>query len=164
MKNLSHKERILKELREVGVTGYGLLKSETRQLPTIIAQGETIYGCIYGQYESGSAMLIATDRRLIFVDRKPMHTILEETAFDQIMDIGADWQPIYARVLVNARARRYIFRYVNIKCARIFVKYLENMVLGIDTKVTRHNDQIKDQIYISKIGRASCRERVCYPV
>lgn len=129
-----HKARIKQELRTVGVTAYGLLKAESRQLHKVVKTDESIQGCVYGQYDGGSAMLVATDKRLVFVDQKPLHSIVEESTYEKILDIGVDWQPLYARVVVAARPRTYTLRYVNTHCAKIFIRYLESRVLGVNGK------------------------------
>lgn len=130
-KQHQHILNIEKELKNVGMKMYGLMKSETKELPHILAENETIHGCIYGQYKGGSGMLVATNRRLIFLDKKPMHLLMEEMTYERIVDIGADWQPFFSKVTVNARAEKYVFKYVNTRCARIFVRYLEMAVLGM---------------------------------
>lgn len=140
-KDQEHAARITADLKKVGVSRYGLLKSETAELPNIIAKDEVIYGCIYGQYGQGSGMIVATDRRVIFLDKKPMHLLLEEMTFDKIIDIGADWQPLFSRVTINGRADKYVFRYVNTRCAHIFVNYLEAAVLGLHTGALRRDDK-----------------------
>lgn len=133
-KDASHVSRINDDLRRVGFKSYGFMKSETRALPDIIASDEPILGCIYGQYSGGSGMLVATDRRILFVDKKPMHLLLEEMTFERVVDIGVDWQPFYSMVTLNTRGEKYIFKYVNTKCARIFVRYLETAVIGMKSK------------------------------
>ncbi len=140
-KDQEHSARITADLKKVGVSKYGLFKAETAELPNIIAKDEVIYGCIYGQYGEGSGMIVATDRRIIFLDKKPMHLLLEEMTFDKIIDIGADWQPLFSRVTINGRAVKYVFRYVNTKCARIFVNYLETAVLGLHTGPMHRDDK-----------------------
>lgn len=130
-KQRQHILKIEKELRNVGIKTYGLMKSETKELPHILSENETIKGCIYGQYKGGSGMMVATNKRLIFLDKKPMHLLMEEMTYESIVDIGADWQPFFSKVTVNARAEKYVFKYVNSRCARIFVRYLETAVLGM---------------------------------
>ncbi len=141
-KNIAHTKRIEEDLKKAGISSYGLLKSETRELPKIIAEDEPIYGCIYGQYSGGSAMMVATDRRVIFLDKKPLHLMLEEMSFDKIIDIGADWQPLFSKVVINARADKYVFRYVNTNCARKFVRFLETAVLGLPDAMKHRDDKV----------------------
>jgi hypothetical protein len=137
----AHRLRIITELKKVGVTRYGLIKAEVSELPNVIADDEAINACIYGQYGGGSAMMVATDRRVIFLDKKPLHLLLEEMTFDKVLDIGADWQPLFSKVTVNARSGKYVFKYVNSKCAHIFVHYLEAAVLGLHTGAMKRDDK-----------------------
>ncbi len=71
MKDQIHTNRIKQELKDAGLTSYGLLNSESRYLPQLIHEDEHIGGVVYGKHKNGLAMLVATDRRVIFLDKKP---------------------------------------------------------------------------------------------
>jgi len=120
-----HEKRIKQELRAVGVTGYGLLKGESRKLPAIVHPQEHIHGAIYGRYQTSSAMLVATDRRMIFVDWKPLFTTSDELSYDVVSGVSFGHQGRFASVTLHTRVGDYSFNYVNVKCARQFIAYIE---------------------------------------
>ncbi|MBI1857195.1 pyridoxamine 5'-phosphate oxidase family protein [Candidatus Saccharibacteria bacterium] len=126
MISAEHINRVKKELAEAGVTGYGLVKSESRYLPQIIHENEHIGGAVYGQFGSGSAMLIATDHRIIFLDRKPMFTTNDELTYDVVSGVKLNQGGLFTAVTLHTRVADYALRYVNLKCARRFVKYIES--------------------------------------
>lgn len=69
-----HRQRVISELKNAGMTTYGTMKMETEKLPSIIHDDEHIGGVVYGRTTGekiGSAMIIATDKRVIFLDVKP---------------------------------------------------------------------------------------------
>ena len=125
MKSKNLASRVKQELREAGVTGYGLIKAESRYLPQIIHEDEHIMGVVYGQYSGGSAMLIATDHRVIFLDRKPLFTTMDELTYDVVSGVKLDSSGIFTTIVLHTRIANYVIRYANAKCAKLFVKYIE---------------------------------------
>jgi hypothetical protein len=120
-----HIDRVRYELREAGITVYGLLKSESRFLPHIIHPGEHIHAVIYGQHDSASAMLIATDKRIIYLDKKPMAVFIDEVTYDVVSGIEMDVHTIFATITLHTAVANYQFRYVNIRCASKFARFIE---------------------------------------
>ena len=125
MKDRTHIRRIRQELRQVGATIYGLNKSESRYLPHIIHEAEHIGGVVYGQHGSSSAMLIATNKRVIFLDCKLMVTLSDELTYDAISGVEFDVHTLFATVILQTRVGNYIVRFANIKCATGFSDYIE---------------------------------------
>lgn len=118
--------RVKQELREAGVTGYGLMKAESRYLPQIIHDDEHIMGVVYGQYSGGSAMLIATDHRVIFLDRKPLFTTMDELTYDVVSGIKLNTSGPIVAVVLHTKIANYTIRYANATCANKFVEYIES--------------------------------------
>lgn len=117
--------RIRQELIAAGVSAYGLRKTESRYLPKIIHPEEHIGGVVYGRYEAGGAMLIATDRRVIFLDRKPMFTTNEEVTYDVVSGFKINRTGLVNSVTLHTKVKDFTLRYVNNTCAINFKKYLE---------------------------------------
>lgn len=123
------KRDVIRELAQAGVTTYGLLKAESRYLPKILHKGEHIQAVIYGQHHSNSAMLIATDERVIYLDKKPMATFLDEVTYDVVSGIELDIHTFFATVTLHTAVTNYVIRFVNIRCADNFVDYIEEQRL-----------------------------------
>lgn len=117
--------RVRFELQKAGVGRYGLLKAESRYLPFILQDDEHIGGVVYGLSEVGSVMLIATDKRVIYLDRKMLFTVLDEFPYDVITGLRISMQGPFSNLTLHTRNKDYILRYVRLNCARIFEYYLE---------------------------------------
>jgi hypothetical protein len=120
-----HARRIHRELVQAGATVYGLLKSESRYLPHVIHEDEHIHGVVYGQHHSSSAMLVATDRRILYLDKKPMVTLIDEVTYDVVSGIELDIHTIFATVRLHTAVTNYEIRYANIHCADRFTSFIE---------------------------------------
>ena len=88
--NDKHAQRIIDELKSVGVTRHGLAKPESRELPKIIHEDEHIRGVVYGRGEANnSAMLVATDHRALFLDNQFLFKTTDELSYDVITGISS---------------------------------------------------------------------------
>lgn len=117
--------RIRSELRKAGATWYGIRKSESRYLPQILHDTEHIEALVYGQYPGGSGMLVATDLRIVFIDRKPGYTHVDEITYDMVSGIAKILSGPFTAVTLHTRLGDYAFKYVGAKAASQFVAYIE---------------------------------------
>lgn len=127
----AHKKRIESELKAAHMTAYGLLKMETAKLPEIIHENEHIGGVVYGRTTDekvGSAMLVATDKRIIFLDVKPIFSTMDEVSYYVVSGIKSNHVGPFAGVVLHTKIRDYGLRFVNVKCAETFVEYIENHI------------------------------------
>jgi general stress protein 26 len=124
-KVLNHQERIKDELIKAGVTKYGLMKMEGRFAHLHIGEDEHVKGVVYGQGGSGSAMLIATDKRVVYLDQKPFFSVSDHLGYEAISGVEISQTIGFAHVLLHSRAGDYNIRFANINCARKFVEYID---------------------------------------
>jgi hypothetical protein len=118
-------KRIKRELLNAGVTLYGLLKSESRHLPKIIHDNEHIEAVVYGQHNSSSAMMVATDERIFYLDMKPMAELFDEVSYEVVSGIQFDVHLFFATVVLHTPVRNYDFKNVNLHCADKFARLIE---------------------------------------
>jgi hypothetical protein len=122
----SHSARIKRELSALGVTKYGLLKQESRYLPNLIHPSEQLGGVVYGRHEDGSVMLVATDRRVIYVDKKPLFVNEDEITYDVVSGVSFSHVGVGSTVTLHTRIKDYRIRTLNQKCAKRFIAYIES--------------------------------------
>ncbi len=138
-----HAQRVKNELRAAGATRMGMTKFALHHLPQIIHPSEHVQGVIYGRYSSGikslgfdEGTLVATDRRLIFLDYKPGFTNQEEITYDVVSGIQRTTGLFFSGLTLHTRIGDYSFRYVNTKCASRFAEYIEQRRLESEEIVT----------------------------
>ena len=126
-----HARRIQDELREAGATMYGLAKFSSQYLYRLIHANEHIRGIVYGRYRGGKGllkfnegMLVATDRRIIFLDYKPGFTSVEEIAYRAISGIDYVAAGPFSSVTLHTRIGSFTIRYANATCIRTFAAYV----------------------------------------
>lgn len=124
-------QRVKQRLCALGASSYVLSRPEVSRLTKLLYFGEKIEAFIYGANAAGWGMLVATDQRLLFVNKRLMNLIVNEVPYPAVSSIDHSVGPMFAKVAVRTRQRLYDFRKVNRKCAEIFagviqVKLLEN--------------------------------------
>jgi general stress protein 26 len=126
-----HAQRVRAELIAGGMTSYGLLKGESRHLPELIHEDEHIGGVVYGRYEGGSGMIVATDKRILFLDHKLFFMSTDELNYDVVSGVSLNKQDGQAGVVLHTRLGDYKLKFVNGKCATKFTHYIENKAVEI---------------------------------
>lgn len=91
--------------------GTGLLnQGELRELPDIIHEGEEISELANGWYEGGVALLIATDERMLLVDKKPFNFLrVEDLRFDMINEIDYNHRLMGASITISTGSKTLRF-------------------------------------------------------
>lgn len=123
-----HAQRIKRELAKAGMTAYGQLKMSSRHLPTIIEQDEHICGVVYGWRGGGLAMLVATDKRIIYLERRPLFTSVDDLSYDIVAGVRVIDAGLFPSVDLHSRMGDYTLTYVNPRCAHKFAEYIESRI------------------------------------
>lgn len=124
-----HHDRVWGELRELGVSNLGLMWTDNRHVPQIIHSDEHIKGVIYGYQLDGFVMLLATDRRVVFLDKKLFYVNEDEIGYDSVIGVGVNRIGSGSTVTLHTRVKDYVIRTFNKKCAAQFVEYIEKRCL-----------------------------------
>jgi general stress protein 26 len=120
-----HQTHVYEELTAAGMTKYGHLKFASRYLHNFIRPDEHIMGVVYGRYEGGEALLVATDLRIIFLDKKPLFASTDELSYDAVSGVKYSAAGLFASITLHTRVGDYQLRYVNKTAATNFVRYIE---------------------------------------
>lgn len=128
------KAEVLVALRLLGANEYDLLLPETRCLHQIIENHETLLGAIYGRYTRdngklvGRGLLVVTDKRILFIDKKPLFLKYEDINFQVVSGVQYSRAIIGETVTLETRLGNIKIRTFNDKCARQFTTVVEDML------------------------------------
>ena len=124
-----HKERIQQEMLRSGVSKLGLMRSASQHLPTIIHADEHVGGVVYGRGETGSVMIAATDKRVIYLDKKPLYINEDEMTYDVVGGVSYSHAGPGSTVTLHTRIKDYTIHTLNARAAEIFIQYVESRCL-----------------------------------
>jgi hypothetical protein len=123
------RNRINQQLKKLGASRYCLMRSEIRNLYKILHDGEQIMGIVYGRYHEGFAVLLATDRRVLYVDNKPLFARTDEITFDLVGGLSSGKVGMLATITLHTRIGDYTLKTMNQKSAGIFIEFIERRCL-----------------------------------
>src|SRR5580698_9033216 len=93
---------IEEQLKKTGFKYHGWGRTEVQELQNIILPDEQIYEVVNGLYEGGFALLLATDVRVLLVDKKPLNYLtVEDLRFDMINEIDYSHRLFGAQISVT---------------------------------------------------------------
>ena len=127
--DVRRKESVLQRLRVLGVSRYGLWHRETGYLSRILHPDEYVGGVAYGHSSQNFVLLTATDRRIIFVDIKPLFVEEDEISYDVVSGISYGHVGLASTVTLHTKVKDYKLRTYNPHCAAGFVRYIEERCL-----------------------------------
>lgn len=105
---------IEEQLKRIGFNHHGWGRTEVQELQNIILPDEEIYECVNGFYEGGFALLLATDVRVLLIDKKPLNYLtIEDLRFDMINEIDYNHRLIGAYISISAGNKNLKFTSVN---------------------------------------------------
>lgn len=120
-----NKARIYTELRRVGISNWGLQKSEVQYLPQLLHANETIGGVVQGHSKDGGVMLVATDRRIMYIDTKPLFKKCEDISYEVVSGITLEWVALSGTLILHTRMGDEQIRTTNSRAAAKFKAYVE---------------------------------------
>lgn len=151
-------ESVREQLKRLHINAESWGRSEYRELPGILLPDEEIYECVNGMYEAGFALLIATDIRVLLVDRKPLNYLtVEDLRFDMINEIDYSHRLIGAQIDISAGSHDLIFRSYNKNRLRKLIGHVQHCMAeakrqhqlqqeGQNNHLERLNEQL--QLYL----------------
>jgi hypothetical protein len=82
-----HISLIQSQLTKLDVRLSRWFKPEIKELQHILMEKESIVACAAGRYYSGFALLVATDLRLLLIDKRTFFMTVEDIRYDMISEI-----------------------------------------------------------------------------
>jgi hypothetical protein len=126
----AHSTRVRAEMLGTGLSEYTVLKSSSRYLHNFIAADEHIEAVISGHAERGNALLVATNRRVLFLDHQPFFTTSDEFAYGSITGVSSTHAGLFATLILHTRLGDYRLIRVNGQSAEHFEAYISTRILA----------------------------------
>jgi hypothetical protein len=122
---LPHTRLIEQELSQLGADKNDLWLPETHCLPFIIRPDEQIVGAMWGDYKlangtSGMGSLIATNQRVLLLNKKPHVVRCSEVMYSRVNAITHETTAKKNTILLRIKNGYIAFRTINTVCASTF--------------------------------------------
>ncbi len=137
------KTRVRQELMDAGAPLLGTkLNAETKYLYKLIHPHEHIRAAVFGYGKDGFAMLAATDRHMIYLDKKPGYANSDEVTYDVVSGITYGRIGPLATITLHTRVGDYALRWVSPKSAQKFLRFIEDHCLEYGSFYTQNTLQV----------------------
>lgn len=127
------------QLKRISFNGKAWGRAEINELPHILLEDEEIHECVNGMYEGGFALLVATNFRLLLIDKKPLNYLtVEDMRFDMINEIDYSHRLLGARITVSAGNKTLQFRSYNQQRLRKLIGHVQHGMADAKKKQSAH--------------------------
>jgi hypothetical protein len=121
-----------KQLRRIKFDSTLWNRAEARELPSILHENEKIFECANGYYEAGFALLVATDMRVLLVDKKPLNYLtVEDLRFDMINELDYSHRLFGATITIITGSRTLHFKSYNQPRLRKLINHVQQRMTEI---------------------------------
>jgi hypothetical protein len=137
------------QLQKIGFKYNGWGRAEVRELQHVILPDEEIFECVNGFYDGGFALLLATDIRVLLVDKKPLNYLtVEDLRFDMINEIDYSHRLFGAYIKISAGETSLKFTSVNQSRLRKLIGHVQRSMAEAKKKQATHPhlEQINQQL------------------
>lgn len=132
---------IEKQLKKVGFNSHGWGRTEVRELQNIILPDEEIFECVNGIYEGGFALLLATDVRVLLVDKKPLNYLtVEDLRFDMISEIDYNHRLLGAYIAISTGSKNLKFTSINQARLRKLIGHIQHCMAEVKKQQSTHQE------------------------
>lgn len=121
-------EEVMHQLSGLGLKFRLFGKPETKELANVLNPEEKIFHCVYGFYQGGSALLVATSHRLLLVDKRPFFLNLEDIRYEMINEVDFAGRLLDASVHLHTGNKKLRFRSFTDARLRKMCTFVQNQI------------------------------------
>jgi hypothetical protein len=134
-------KQIQERLDKIGFKSRGWGRTEVRELQNIILPDEEIFECVNGIYEGGFALLLATDIRVLLVDKKPLNYLtVEDLRFDMISEIDYSHRLFGAYIAISTGNKNLKFTSLNQLRLRKLIGHVQHCMAEVKKQQSTHQE------------------------
>lgn len=120
---MDRQQAIEDAMKKAGGIGWQT-RGEVKELPKILWPDELPQKVIRGTYENGTGLLVATDRRLLFVNKGLMSLKVEDFGYDKITSLQYKTGMMFGEIDVLASGNRATFKNIEKGHVRAFADWV----------------------------------------
>ncbi|MDQ3158658.1 MAG: PH domain-containing protein [bacterium] len=119
------------QLQKLGLTFQFWSKLAVKELPKILVKDEQILGIVNGRYDGGFAILCATDKRLLLIDKKPLFLNFSDFRYDTVAEVDFKYRALNAYLKVQTYGQTFHFRSWSQKQLRDMSTLIQGKVMNL---------------------------------
>lgn len=145
------KEEVLAKIKNLDGASKFLGKWEINELPKLLWEDEEIMRLSDGTYNQGLGLVVATNRRIIFINKGLLSCQVEDFAYNKISSIQCNQGVILGTLIIYSAGNRACIDNMEKKAAQYFADYIrakisQNEQNTIPTQSKNGSDDIVSQL------------------
>ena len=124
-------ESVLSQLNSLGIRHGRVFQGEVKALARLLLPDEQIEQFMTGRYDAGPAILVATNRRLLLVDKKPFNLTIEDIPYDMVSEVEYSMQAFNATIAVHSISKTINMMSFRQTLLRRFAGFVQARVMHI---------------------------------
>lgn len=116
---------VMAALKNYGADAWDMRRGETAYLIRLLHPDEVIGGVAYGHSVEGSVMLVATDKRVVYIDTKPLFKKAVDISYDAVAGVTLEWIVFFGTLILQTRIGDFTLRMHHRNMAEQFRAYVE---------------------------------------
>lgn len=142
-KGMVSTQNVTAQLKRIGVSVNYWGAAEVRELQHILMPEEQLVNLINGRYENGFATLVATDRRLLLIDKKPLYLTIEDLRYDTVAEVDYSARLLDATIRIMTFNKTLTFTTIRQRRLRELGNFVQQRVMEL--RHHQFNDQFSRQ-------------------
>lgn len=131
-------EQIRTQIKSLDGLSKFLGRREIKELPDILWENENVENIIQGLYNNGNGILVATNKRLVFIDKGLVFGLkVEDFPFDKISSIQYSTGLLLGKLTIFTSGNKAVIDNVDKKKVRIFGDFVRNKISSKDAVETK---------------------------
>jgi len=144
--------RLEEQLKAINFKIGRVNRPEVNELQNILHEDEIIAECVSGFYEGGIALLVATDLRVLLIDKKPMGYLnVDDIRFDNINDIDYSHRLMGAQISISCGMKTLFFKSYNQPRLRSLITKVQHRISQI--KQEQHQHELSQKEHLENINK-----------
>ncbi|HEY5442065.1 MAG TPA: PH domain-containing protein [Candidatus Saccharimonadales bacterium] len=132
---------IEKQLKTIGFNYHGWGRTEAKELANILLPDEEIFECVNGFYDGGFALLVATDVRVLLIDKKPLNYLtVDDLRFDMINELDYSHRLLGAHISISAGNKNLKFTSLNQPRLRKLIGHVQRRMAEVKRQQSTHQE------------------------
>jgi len=154
--HMSRLEAIQKQISSLDETGHLLTLKEIKELPKILWEDECVEQIIEGIYSGGNGVLVATNKRLVFIDKGLMFGLkVEDFLYNKITSIQYEAGMFFGKITIFASGNKAEIESLGKSRTRVLAEFVRTRITAASNhaSVPKTNSAPQADDVVSKLER-----------
>lgn len=141
--------KVDRQLAKVGLKNKFFGRPEVRELCHILTPNEVIRHAVMGHYDGGFALIVATDHRVLLVDKKVWFLTMEDIRYDMVAEVDFCSRLLDATISIVTFNKTLVFNSWHKLSLRQLAKFVQQRVTEIRHLEAEKYEPSQEPFYVS---------------